>query len=47
MAVSNSPLSTCPACGSDDRERIGTDQVPGGIDWRYFACEECGHEWRV
>jgi hypothetical protein len=47
MATSASSLSACPECGSGDRERVGTDQVPGGIDWRYFACEDCGNEWRA
>jgi len=47
MATSTSPLTACPECGSDERERVGTDPVPGGTDWRYFACPECGHEWRA
>lgn len=46
MAAIASQLRCCPTCGSDDRDRVGTDIVPGGTDWRYFECASCGYEWR-
>ncbi|MFW5896122.1 MAG: hypothetical protein ACOCUA_01925 [archaeon] len=47
MATNTVTLRACPVCESNDWERTATERVPGGIDWRYFACDDCGHEWRV
>ncbi|WP_195837610.1 MULTISPECIES: hypothetical protein [unclassified Halorhabdus] len=40
-------LHQCPECGSDEKQKVGQDSVPGGTDWRHYACLSCGYEWRV
>ncbi|WP_197428541.1 hypothetical protein [Halapricum sp. CBA1109] len=47
MATAIDPTRQCPACGSDDREATDRERVPGGTDWRYYSCIDCGNEWRV
>jgi formate dehydrogenase maturation protein FdhE len=46
MAQRAAPLRACPSCGSTDRETTRRERVPGGTDWRYYACNDCDYEWR-
>ncbi|MFW6435829.1 MAG: hypothetical protein ACOCY1_05550 [Halovenus sp.] len=46
MSLSTETLTACPVCASPDRRMTRRERVPGGTDWRYFECVQCGHEWR-